>query len=184
MQGKGTDVIRKPIITTMYVRKHLHRVRAFSPARTFDDLSLGAVHNLSGDPRHQRHTYSPLPSPPLSPFPFPPRRAACIITVLVDFGRLSPYGHANDCMTLPLVFRSLQRASFCAAATGWPQPAATAIPVKSIATRVHVRPTSHSLSLLLAVAACLPPSLACLPSPKHEGEVSETRDGGERHVDR
>ena len=101
MQGKGTDVIRKPIITTMYVRKHLHRVRAFSPARTFDDLSLGAVHNLSGDPRHQRHTYSPLPSPPLSPFPFPPRRAACIITVLVDFGRLSPYGHANDCMTLP-----------------------------------------------------------------------------------
>ena len=96
MQGKGTDVIRKPIITTMYVRKHLHRVRAFSPARTFDDLSLGAVHNLSGDPRH--HT---LPSHSLSPFPFPPRRAACIITVLVDFGRLSPYGHANDCMTLP-----------------------------------------------------------------------------------
>ena len=81
----------------MYVWKHLHRVRAFSPARAFYDLSLGAVHNLGGDPRH--HTYSPLPS--ISPFPFPPRRAACTITVLVDFGRLSPYGHANDCMTLP-----------------------------------------------------------------------------------
>ena len=174
----------------MYVWKHLHRVRAFSPARAFEDLSLGAVHNLGGDPRH--HTYSPLPS--ISPFPFPPRRAACTITVLVDFGRRSPYGHANDCMTLPPAstafpwFSGASKEPLFAllrqAGLNRPQPAATAIPVKSIATRVYVRPTSHSLSLLLAVAVCLQPSLACLPSPKHEGETSGTGDGGVRHVDR
>ena len=83
MQGKGTDVIRKPIFHH-YVWKHLHRVRAFSPARAFDGLSLGAVHNLSGDPRH--HTL-PSHSDSLSlSLPFPTRRSACTITVLVDFG--------------------------------------------------------------------------------------------------